>query len=343
MDLFSQSIEEVSQLFQVKRKIALFIHCNPDGDALGSALALKEYFENAGHEISVITPNDFPEYYAWLPGADKIRVYENHAEEVNPIIEKADIFFGVDFNDWDRIKSIYKVLKNFKKPTIVIDHHPNPNIDADYVYSCTKVSSAAEIVYEFMLRLNLMPINKTIATCIFTGVMTDTGNFSYNDANPRTYSIISELSSFDIDKERIRRLLFQVFSYNRMRLKGYALNEKMRFFPEFHAAYIWLTMDDLARFEHKLGDTEGFVNLPLDIKEVHFSVLFVEKDNKIKMSLRSKGNFNVNEFARKHFDGGGHVNAAGGRSFLSMEATLKKFETLLENYKTELENSYSYA
>ncbi|MCK5535729.1 MAG: bifunctional oligoribonuclease/PAP phosphatase NrnA [Bacteroidales bacterium] len=344
MDLFSDTIKDLQQLFSKKQKIALIIHCNPDGDAIGSALALKHYFENSGHVATVISPNDYSDSFKWMPNIEKTLIFETQKDEVLKTIDESDIIFGVDFNDWARTNKLSNVIEKLSKIKIVIDHHPSPspNLNADYLYSCTKVSSAAEIVYEFMLCLGISKLNTVIASCIFTGVMTDTGNFSYNDSNPRTYSIISELADYGVDKEKIRRSLFQVFTFNRMRLKGYALNQKMNFFPEFHTAYIWLTQKDLEQFNFKLGDTEGFVNLPLSIKEVYFSVLFIEKDNKIKMSLRSKGNFDVNLFARKNFDGGGHLNAAGGRSFKSMEKTLAKFEALLVDYKDEIAKSYSY-
>ncbi len=343
-NLFADSKDELARLFETPKKIALVVHCNPDGDAIGSALALKHYFVKAGHLAKVIAPNAYAQSYAWMPQVEQTLVYEQQPGAAKALLDESDILFGVDFNDWERTNKLASELISFQGVKIVIDHHPNPseNLNTPYVFSCIEVSSAAEIVYEFMLEMNLAPIDEVIASCIFTGIMTDTGNFSYNDASPRTYGIISELSAYHIDKERIRRLLFQVYSFERMRLKGFALNHKMKFFPEHNTAYIWLTKEELAQYNHQLGDTEGFVNMPLDIKEVYFSVLFIENDQKIKMSLRSKGNFDVNLFARKHFDGGGHLNAAGGRSYIGMEKTLNKFEHLLNDYHSDIVSSYCY-
>lgn len=328
-DYFKQSVEELRLVFEQKRKIVILVHTNPDGDALGAALGLRAYFLKAGHEATVVSPNCFAEFFEWMPGASEILRYESERDEAKKVIDDADLIFGVDFNDFARINGMQKYIEKQKKQKIIIDHHPYPNIKVDYLFSCTSVSSASELTYEFIIEVALTEINKEIATCLYTGIVTDTGNFSHNDSHPRTYEIVADLIRQDIEKEKIIRSVYQNFSLNRLRLQGFALYEKLRYFEEYSTAYISLTQEELERFNFKIGDTEGFVNMPLAIKNVNFSVLFIEKEKFVKLSLRSKGNFDVNAFARKYFDGGGHKNAAGGRCFKPMNETLAYFESLL--------------
>ncbi len=335
-DYFKKSAEELRQLFKEPKKICIFVHTNPDGDAMGSALALKKYFTNTNHLVSVVSPSCFADNFRWMPGADELFIFENDRSRVKELIKESDILFGVDFNDFARLNGLQRFVDKQPKTKVIIDHHPFPNIKADYVFSCTSVSSASELTYEFMIELRLSDIDKDIASCIYTGIMTDTGNFSYNDSNPRTYEIVAEILKHKIAQDEIRRCLFQNFTFKRLQLKGFTLYEKLRYLPKYHTAYISLTKDDLAKFDFKIGDTEGFVNLPLSISDVNFTVMFIENDNFVKLSLRSKGDFDVNLFARKFFDGGGHKNAAGGRSFKNMDETLRYFETLLPKFSTQL-------
>ena len=334
-DYFKASVEKLRKEFSEKRNISIFVHTNPDGDAMGAALGLRAYFKKAGHTVSVISPGVFADFFLWMPGSDTVLIFDGNREEVKEIIKNSDLLFGVDFNDFSRLNGLEHFVAKQDKTKIIIDHHPFPRAKVDFLFDCTEVSSASELVYEFMREVKLASIDKEIASCIYTGILTDTGNFSHNDSHPRTFEVIAELMSYDINKEEIRRNLFQNFTYDRLRLQGLALHDRLVYLPEHKTAYIYLSQKDLEAYNFKLGDTEGFVNMPLAIKDVNFSVLFIEKEKFVKLSLRSKGDFDVNEFARKYFDGGGHRNAAGGRSFKNMEETLRYFESLLpENIKT---------
>jgi len=317
----------------------IITHINPDGDAIGSSLGLNKLLLNLGHKPYVITPNNYPGFLKWMPGNDTVIVFNNQKKKGKELIEKADMIFCVDFNDLRRIKQLNTIIENSPSIKILIDHHPNPTDFADIQYTNVHVSSTAELIYGLIHELGLKKaIDIEAATCLFTGIMTDTGCFSYNSSNPRTFEITAELLKYGFDKDEIYKNIYDNFSSQRMRLFGFALNEKMEVFPEYHTAIISLTSKEQKRYGFQLGDSEGFVNYPLSIRGMRFSALLMERENHIKLSLRSKGNFAVNKFSENHFNGGGHFNAAGGESFLSMDDTIKKFRNLLPKYKNELTN-----
>ena len=321
-------------------KIAIITHFNPDGDAIGSSLGLSRILTRMGHSCSVIVPNDFPEFLKWLPGADEIITLPGHETKVAGIIEASEILFFVDFNDIRRMKKIREIVSRSSAYRVLIDHHPDPVVTVDSVLSDTSVSSAAELVYRFIVENGLKKyMNKDIAVCLFAGVMTDTGCFSYNSSSPETFTVVAELLQFKIDKDQIYYRIYDNFSCDRMRLLGYCLNERLEYFPEYRTALIWLNRDDQEKYHFRTGDSEGFVNYPLSIKGVRFSAFFIEKKDHVKVSFRSKGNFPVNTFSAGHFNGGGHRNASGGELYESLEATLEKFRKLLPEYKEQL-NDY---
>jgi len=321
-------------------KIAILTHFNPDGDAIGSTLGLSQIFTRMGHECSVIVPNDFPGFLKWLPGAEEIISLPGHEAKVAKIIEASDILFFVDFNDIRRMKEIREPVSRSSAHRVLIDHHPDPVVTADSVISDTSVSSTAELVYRFIVENGLKKyMNKDIAVCLFAGVMTDTGCFSYNSSSPETYKVVTELLRYNIDKDRIYYRIYDNFSCDRMRLLGYCLNERMECFPEYRTALIWLNREDQEKYHFRTGDSEGFVNYPLSIKGVRFSAFFIEKKDHVKVSFRSKGDFPVNTFSASHFNGGGHRNASGGESVESLEAVLEKFRGLLPEYREQL-NDY---
>ena len=253
------------------------------------------------------------------------------------MIAKADFIFFLDYNEVKRSAEMQESLMASKAVKVMIDHHPSPQLEVPYPFSVTQASSTCELVYEFIDALGLTNLmNTEIATCIYTGLMTDTGCFSYNSSRPRTFEIVAQLLRLSIDKDGIAHNIFDSYSETRMRLLGYCLNDKMRVFPELHAAYMSVNMSDQERFRFTSGDSEGFVNYPLSIKGVCFTAFFTEKKEKVKISFRSRGSFPANDFAAKHFSGGGHKNAAGGESLLSLSETIKKFEELLPLYEKEL-------
>jgi phosphoesterase RecJ-like protein len=336
--LISRNTGEVfRKLREEKLKIALMVHVNPDGDALGSALAMSRMLTRMGHHCNVISPNDFPAFLKWMPGAPEVCLVSEQPKKAVGIVKDADIIFVLDFNEPKRITRLADAYAGSTAYRILIDHHPAPEMEADCILSDTSVSSTAELVYRFLEEGNLMSFCDTeTAACLFTGIMTDTGCFSHNSSDPKTYMTVAALLNKGIDKDEIYHAVFDNYSAARMHLLGYVLHEKMVVLPEYNTAYLYLSKEDQARFEFRVGDSEGFVNYPLSIGGIRFSVLFMEKEDYVKVSLRSRGSFAVNEVSKKYFSGGGHRNAAGGDSFASLEETITRFRALLPEYHDAL-------
>lgn len=321
------------------RKIAIVTHVNPDGDAIGSSLALSRILSNLGHTASIVTPNVYPEFLQWMPGNSNIIVFHNAEKTARNLIQSAEIIFCLDFNDLTRIKHINTLVEQSDAVKVMIDHHPTDKFFTPIIYSDTNASSTAELIYDYVLELGFEKVlDKDSATCIFAGIMTDTGCFSYNSSNPHTYRVVAKILEYGIDKDESYYKLYDNFSGNRMKLLGYVLNEKMEVFEEFHTAMLSITRAEQKKYNFKPGDSEGFVNYPLSIKNIWFSVFFIEKEDHVKLSLRSKGNFPVNKFAEMHFNGGGHLNAAGGEIYATLDEALLKFRDLLKQYQSELVN-----
>ncbi len=328
---------EIQNILKKRSKIVVTTHINPDGDAIGSMLGLFAYLIKTGHEVYPVTPNDYPEFLKWVPGNESVTVYSSEPEKAKNIIYSADIIFILDYNDAKRGGKMENVIHGSKAFKIMIDHHPYPKIPVNYSLSYIGASSTCELIYEFILAIGGKDIiDKTIAKCLYTGIMTDTGCFSYNSSQIRTFEIVSDLLGYSIEKDEIYHLIYDNFSFQRMRLLGYCLNDKMQYLPDYRSAFICLTLEEQKKYEFNIGDSEGFVNLPLSIKGIVFSALFIEQKDKIKISFRSRGNFPVNLFSMNHFSGGGHLNAAGGESILSMVETIKKFIDILPMYINDL-------
>jgi bifunctional oligoribonuclease and PAP phosphatase NrnA len=323
-------------LTDVKRAV-IIPHINPDGDALGSALGLNRVLLNAGIESVVISPGDYPAYLNWLGKSAKALIYESDKAISEKLIDQADVLFFLDFNDIKRIGKLADYIGKISKPIVLIDHHPDPEIKADYSFSDIEVSSTAELVYDFLEETGLITyLDKESSEALLSGIMADTGSFSHNAARPGMYRIAGKLIEMGADKERINTYLFNNFSEKRMRLLGHCLSQKMETFPENHTALIWLSKEELKEFDFHPGDTEGFVNYPLSIKGIVFSVFFTEMNDLIKISFRSKGNFATNEFSSKYFNGGGHRNASGGEIKVSMAEALNLFRQVLPLYSEQL-------
>jgi phosphoesterase RecJ-like protein len=332
------NIALTAELLQIPGKqIAIVIHINPDGDALGSALALLHLFNSMGHQCNVVSPNDYPAFLKWLPGTNQVMVLSHSPTRSDDILRNADLLFAVDFNDLKRVKELNAAFKFSKAHKVLIDHHPGPDMAVDCILSDTSASSTAELIYRFIVEIGLhQRITKDIASCLFTGIMTDTGCFSYNSSNRKTWEIVASLLDFGIDKDHIYSLTYDNYSSDRMRLLGFCMNEKMEVFPEYCTGLICLSREDLRKYNFVPGDTEGFVNYPLSIKGIRFSALFIEKEDHVRVSLRSKGDFAVNDFARKYYNGGGHRNASGGESYAGLAETVKSFKDLLPVCKDKL-------
>ena len=330
-----EDIQAIVQLLATPKKIAIIPHRSPDGDAMGSTLALYHFLLKSNHQPIVIAPNDFPEFLAWMPGSDQVLVYENDRVKTTQILQESELIFTLDFNALHRTGEMEKVLSSLTVPFIMIDHHQSPDQYASYTYSDTKFGSTCEMIYNFISFLDQKAlIDKTIATCIYTGILTDSGSFRFPKTTGATHRIVADLIDLGVENSQIPALLFDNNSYNSLQLLGRAL-QNMVVYPEYKTAFISLSQKELDEFHYQKGDTEGIVNYGLSIKGIHFAAIFIEHkdENIIKISLRSQGEFDVNQFARTHFNGGGHINAAGGKSNLSLQETVNKFKTLITQIK----------
>jgi phosphoesterase RecJ-like protein len=326
-----EAILAIQNLLATPKKIAIIPHRSPDGDAMGSTLGLYHFLLKLNHKPVVISPNEFPNFLAWLPGSEKVLIYENDKENCTKILNEAELVFTLDFNALHRTGEMEQVLNKLSAPMIMIDHHQKPDIYATVTYSDTSIGSTCEMIFNMISYLDKKEmLDKTIATCIYTGITTDTGSFRFSSTTSTTHRIVADLIDLGINNSAVHNLLFDDNSANRLQLLGRAL-QNIKVFPEYKTSYITLTQKELDEFHYQKGDTEGIVNYGLSIKGIHFSAIFIEHrdENIIKISLRSQGNFDVNQFAREHFNGGGHINAAGGKSYESMKATTNKFEELI--------------
>ena len=332
--------EQIRDLLADPSEIVLVTHINPDGDAIGTILGFYWLLLKKGHTVNMIVPNEIPFFLEWLPGCDRILIAEKDLDVAKRFISSAQLLVCLDFNASDRLGKLETVFLTARGTKSLVDHHPDPGGFADHIISDTDTGSTAELVYNLIVKLGMIQlIDKKIAECLFTGILTDTGCFSFNSSQPETYLVVADLLKKGIDKDRIYTLVYDNYSSDRMRLLGYSLNDKMVVLPEYRTAYISLTEKELRRFNHLTGDTEGFVNYLFSIKGIKLTALFIEKEDHIKISFRSRGNFNINKFSEKHFNGGGHKNAAGGESYQSLDQTIEKFINLLPAYSSKLEKA----
>ena len=333
---------ELKAFLTTPKNIVIVGHRNPDGDAMGSTLALKFYLEKKGHNCTVVVPNEYPDFLHWLPGSDSTYRFDWQNNQSQKAIQNSDIIFLLDFNALHRVGSdMQKTLENYKNDFAMIDHHQQPD-DVTYMYSDTSICSTCQMVYQFIeMNNDLELIDADIATCLYTGIMTDTGSFRFRSTTSATHRIIADLIDKGAENDRIHNNVYDANSYNRLLLLGQALSN-LQILPSYNTAYITLTSEEKKRFDFQKGDTEGVVNYALSLKGIIFAAIFIEDSDQeiIKISFRSKGKFSVNQFARNHFSGGGHDNAAGGKSDLDMAKTVTKFTSLLPQYKSELESSY---
>jgi phosphoesterase RecJ-like protein len=324
-------IATINTLLASRKKVVIIPHRSPDGDAMGSTLSLYLLLKKLNHDAVVIAPNDFPEFLSWMPESNTVLIFENDKEAISKILHEAELIFTLDFNALHRTGEMEQVLKKLKVPFVLIDHHQFPDNYALVTYSDTSISSTCEMVYNFIAFLDKTHlIDKNIATCLYTGIVTDTGSFRYQSTTAKTHRVAADLIDYGIENGTIHNQLFDNSSYSRLQLLGRAL-QNMKVMTEYKTAYITLSQKELDDFHYIKGDTEGIVNYGLTIKGIDFAAIFIENksENIIKISFRSQGEFDVNLFSRNHFEGGGHINAAGGKSTLSMADTVLKFEKLV--------------
>jgi phosphoesterase RecJ-like protein len=333
-----QIIASIKRILTEKKiNIVIVPHEHPDGDAIGSAIGFAEVLQGFGHQVQIISPSDYPDFIKWFSSKIEITVYNNKKNRAKSIFSQSDVLICVDYNEASRAGKLEKMILEYRNPKILIDHHPYPANFCDFMVSETQYSSTAELIFDVVNQTGLEKyLNKNAAEALYTGILTDTGSFNHNTSDPNTFKVVSELMKFEIDTKKIQSEVYHNFSVSRMKLLGYCLNQKMVVFPELRTAMISISKKEQDDFNFKTGDTEGFVNYPLSINNIVFSAIFIEKDEIVKASFRSKGDFPVNHFSHDHFNGGGHINAAGGETKLSLEETIKKFTQLLPDYKRQL-------
>ncbi|MCQ2286437.1 MAG: DHH family phosphoesterase [Bacteroidales bacterium] len=339
MNLTKNDVVRIEEVLATCPEVAIVSHYNPDGDAVGSSLALYHFFKNAGCKVTSILANQFPDFLHWMPGSGDILIAENHLKKAKSTIENAKVLFVVDMNAPHRAgENLCESITNAKGFRILIDHHILPNIECDAKLSTPKTTSTCELVYEFIAKYlkKKKEITRDIAECLYTGMITDTGSLSYACNRARTYQILAHLVKTGIDCEQIHRNIFDNYSETRMRLLGHTLANRMKVMPEYATSYTYLTKQDLKDFHFKPGDTEGFVNYGLSINTVKFTAFFTERENRIRISFRSKGSIDTSKFARENFGGGGHKNASAAYSYDSLEETIRRFEELVVLHKDEL-------
>lgn len=326
---------DIRKIFLNPRKVLILTHKNPDGDAVGAALGLKWILQKLGHTVDVVIPDDSPMFLKWLPGHKEISVHYRRSGKIIPeLFRNCDLVICADFNAPERLGSVEPLYRQCNKPAFLIDHHPVCDAFTDLQFVDSSKGSTSELIFLLIKKLQFIEyVGFEAATCLLTGIMTDTLGLTVSCSYPEVFETVATLIRLGADQDRIRHEIYNTFSADRMRLLGYSLEKNMKVLPEFRTAYIALTIKELNSYNHQKGDTEGFVNYPLSISGIVFSVLFTEQNDHIKLSLRSCGSFPANEFAQKYFMGGGHKNAAGGRFNGTMIEAIDRLESVLEEYQ----------
>jgi phosphoesterase RecJ-like protein len=334
-------INRFLELIRTSRKsIVIVPHMHPDGDAMGSVLGLWRVLKNSGLKVKIVSPTKYPEFYHWMDGHDEVIIFSHHPKQAARAFDESDLMICMDFNQLSRLGDMKSLVESFKGKKVLIDHHPYPGNFTDLVISDITCSSTAELIFSILQSTEFAPfVDRNAATSFFTGIMTDTGSFDFNVSDPRTFETVAQLTRMGIDQLDIHSKVYDNYSANRMRLLGFCLSNRMTVYPEYHAASIYISLEDQKTFGFITGDNEGFVNMPLSIKGIVFSALFTEKEKYIKASFRSKGEFAVNEVSEKYFNGGGHRNASGGELYASLQETLAQFENLLPEFKEKIKQS----
>lgn len=337
MELSQQNIENLRRILEGEKRIVILSHTNPDGDAIGSSLAWCKALEREGHRVTCIVPNRYPYYLSWMTDIESLVVYNQQSDIAARAIAEAEILFCLDFHSISRLDSLSEELeKNRRATRVLIDHHLNPAEQFDVMFSHPESSSTCYLVYRIIAALwGEKSITREQAEVLYVGMMTDTGNFSFSFLTPDLFRAVAVLSETGINIPQIYNNVYNSFTEGRARLFGYVINRKMKTLRKGTVAHLSLTEEEMRRFWFQQGDSEGFVNYPLTIKKMKMSAIFIEHHDFIRVSLRSRGEVDVNIFAARYFNGGGHKNAAGGKSFVSMQETISHFEKAVEEYAAE--------
>ena len=334
-------IDKIKRLLSDKRKIVIIPHKNPDGDAIGSSTALKYYLDNFNHNVDIISPNQFPEFLKWMDPNNIIKIFDENEKYSQKIID-AELIFTLDFNNLVRISGMKEYVEKSNAKIIMIDHHEEPSNYADFMYSEPKMSSTCEMIYHFIEKMgDVDKIDKNISKSLYAGIMTDTGSFKFPSTTELTHLVISNLLKTGISHSDIHNHIYDNNKFERVQLLSFALS-KIKIIENLNTCYISLSQKELNKFNYEKGDTEGIVNYGLSIKNIKFAVIFMENsnDNVIRISLRSRGDFDVNQFSKNIFGGGGHKNAAGAISKKSLDNTINYFLDSLKNYKESLKSKH---
>jgi len=339
---FAASMQEIQAFYPLLKspaRIVITTHQKPDGDAMGSSLGLYHFLVGLGHTVTVVSPTNWASFLKWMPGCDKVIDFELNKEKVIATLEDTEILFCLDFNVLHRTKNMEEHLCRLSCVKVLIDHHQQPQEEAfTYGISDTKKSSTSEMVYDFIVGSGYREkINKEIAECLYTGVMTDTGSFRFPSASANVHRMIADLKDAGLGHTVVHENIYDNFLENRLRFTGHVLLNRMEVFYEYNTALMAVTKQDLLRFHMKTGDTEGLVNYLLTIQGMKLAALVIDRDEERKWSFRSKGDFDANTFARKNFEGGGHYNAAGGRSNDTLDNTVQKFKQVIKEYALQLQ------
>ncbi|WP_421763506.1 DHH family phosphoesterase [Ekhidna sp.] len=321
----------LKDFLQSPKKIVITTHANPDADALGSSLGLHHFLTRLGHKVSTIVPNSYPDFLEWMPGNSMVINYEKSKDASDKLILEADLLFCLDFSGFGRIKGMRDVAEKTPAKIALVDHHLNPEIKPDYNFWNDHSAATAELIYDLIIDFSgKNAIDKDIAECLYAGIMTDTGSFKHPSTTAKIHRIVADLIDLGADVNKVSRLIYDTNSLQRLRFLGHALAERLKVDESYQVAYFVIGEEDFKDFRLKQGDTEGLVNYALSIKGIVVAAIIIQRENEIKLSFRSIGDFAVNKFAEEYFNGGGHKNAAGGMSELSLEETEKKFKELLE-------------
>jgi phosphoesterase RecJ-like protein len=333
-----QDLQAFKELLNSPKNIVLVTHHKPDADALGSCLGLAGVLKKMGHGVSVVTPSDYPDFLQWMKGNDEVLIYhKNNKPSIERLVEAADIIFCLDFSSLHRINELGEEVRNSKATKVLIDHHQDPEDFAEYKFWSTSAAATAELVYQLLVALGVTELlDSDIAEALYAGIMTDTGSFRHSNTTDTVHEITAELIKIGADTHKVARLVYDSNSLERLRFLGFALSQRLEVIEEYHTALFAISKEDLISFDSKTGDTEGLVNFALSIRGVILAALIIDRGEIIKLSLRSIGDFSVNQMAQKYFEGGGHQNAAGGKSTTSLQATVEKFKSILPLYKSEL-------
>ncbi|MFN5332307.1 MAG: DHH family phosphoesterase [Bacteroidota bacterium] len=321
------------------RKIVITTHVKPDADALGSSLGLYNYLIRKGHEVNVITPSDYPYFLTWMKGNDEVLDFSSHTDREKALakLATAEIIFCLDFSALDRVNAIGDLIRKSDAYVVNIDHHQDPEDFADFRLWSTSAAATCELVYELIVALgDKALIDKAIASCLYAGIMTDTGGFRHPNTTKNVHLVVAELLEAGADSAKISNLIYDSNSINRLKFIGFAITRRLVILKDLHTAYFIISKKDLKKYQSQTGDTEGLVNYALSLEGIKLAALFSEREDGIKISFRSSVEVPVNKFAADHFQGGGHVNAAGGKSSLSLKKTVERFESLVQEHQEAL-------